>query len=87
MLWLNELAFALDIVRKMVVRKPKSFAVDSYDIFVEYMTTNMPYDLAASIPNLFSGMSTSFTFLKIIRVYEVDTCHFTLEAIMRRIKH
>lgn len=87
LLWLNELAFALDIVRKMVVKKPKSFAMDNYDIFVEYLTSNMAYDLIASVPNLFSGMDPYFTFLKIVRVYEVDQCHYTVESIMRSIRH
>ena len=36
-LWLVEICFLFDIIRKCVVRKPKSYATDFYDIFIEYL--------------------------------------------------
>ena len=56
-LWLVEILFLCDILRKCVLKKPKSLATDSYDIFVEYLRTTMFIDLIALIPSIFSGMN------------------------------
>lgn len=77
-LWMIELAFILDIVRKGFTKKPKSLAVDNYDIFVEYIKSNLIIDLFSSVPNTFSGMNNRFTFLKVIRMYEIDMLYYTL---------
>ena len=49
-LWTVELFFMLDMIRKCMVAKPKSFAQDTYDIFVEYAKSNMILDLMATMP-------------------------------------
>ena len=85
-LWLIETFFLIDIVRKGFTKKPKSTASDNYEIFVEYIRSNLILDLVATIPNVFSGLATQFAFLKIIRVYEVDELYFWMEAVMRAIK-
>lgn len=82
-LWLCESIFFLDILRKCVVKKPKSSANDSYDIFVEYMRSNLILDLIPLIPSLLSGMNLDFTFLKILRVYEIDLLFYFLNWAMR----
>ena len=82
-LWMIEFAFLLDIVRKCVDKKPKSLAVDNYDIFVEYLKSNLILDLFATMPNLFSGMGGDFTFFKMIRFYEIDMLQYSLAALMR----
>ena len=86
-LWVIEFAFILDIVRKCFTKKPKSLAVDSYDIFVEYIKSNLIIDLFSSVPNTFSGMNNKFTFLKVIRMYEIDMLYYTLSLLMRRTLH
>ena len=50
MLWIVEILFMLDMIRKSMVAKPKSFAKDTYDIFVEYAKSNMILDLMATMP-------------------------------------
>ena len=82
-LWINELAFLLDIIRKAFTKKQKSIALDSYEIFVEYLTSNFIIDLISSVPNMFSGLNPVFAPLKIFRVYEVDMLHFMFAELMR----
>ena len=68
-LWLCELMFLLDVLRKCFVRKPKSLAIDSYDIFVEYLRSSLIIDLIPLVSSFFSGMNLKFTALKISRLY------------------
>lgn len=82
-LWINELAFLLDIIRKAFTKKQKSIALDSYEIFVEYLTSNFIIDLISSVPNMFSGLNPVFAPLKIFRVYEVHMLHFMFAELMR----
>ena len=56
-LWLIELAFLINMVSKGLIKKSRSSAVDSYDIFVEYLKSNFIFDLISTIPNMFSGMN------------------------------
>ena len=54
-LWLVELIFLLDIVVKGFKKKKNSFAIDGYDVFMGYLTSNFILDLIVIIPNIFSG--------------------------------
>lgn len=49
-LWSIEIMFLIDIFRKCIDKKPKSSAEDAYEIFVEYLRSNMPIDIIALIP-------------------------------------
>ena len=82
-LWLIEAAFFIDFFRKCIVKKPKSMAMDSYDIFVEYLRSNMILDLIPLIPSIFSGMNLKFTFLKVVRVYEIKMLYYAFNWLMR----
>lgn len=78
-LWLLELFFAMDMVVSCIKKKKKSFAVDSYDIFVEYLRSNFILDVIVIVPNTFSGLNPAFSPLKFIRIYEIEMLHFTGE--------
>ena len=82
-LWLCEILFLLDILRKSFVKKQKSLATDSYDIFVEYFRSSLIIDLIPLLPSIFSGMNNKFAFLKIMRVNEINMLHYSLTYVMR----
>ena len=71
-----EICFVIDAVRKCFHKKPKSKAIDVYEVFVEYVKSNLIIDLISLVPNIMSGLNPKFTFLKIIRIYEVEMLHF-----------
>ena len=73
------------MVRKGFMRKPKSHAADAFEIFAEYLKSNFIVDLISTVPNVFSFLNTQFAFLKIIRVYEVDMLHFSMNVLARRV--
>lgn len=82
-LWLCEIMFLLDILRKCLLKKQKSQAADSYDIFVEYVRSNLIIDLIPLLPSIFSGMDQKFAFLKILRVNEIYMLHFSLTYVLQ----
>ena len=45
----------VDIVVKGFKKKKNSFAIDGYDVFMGYLTSNFILDLIVIIPNIFSG--------------------------------
>ena len=67
--------------------KPKSVAIDVYEVFVEYAQSNLILDLISSLPQLLSGLDQNFLWFKIVRIYEVDMLHFALAKIMRKVYH
>jgi len=73
----------MDMIVSCFKKKTKSFAVDSYDIFVEYLRSNFILDLIVIVPNTFSGLNPVFSPLKFIRVYEIEMLHFTGENLYR----
>ena len=85
-LWLIEASFLVSIVFKAFSKKPKSTATDTYEVFVEYLKSNFVLDIASTIPNVFSGMNPQFTFLKIIRVYEIDQLPLLLDTVFREFR-
>ena len=87
LLWAIEFSFLIDILRKCFIKKPKSIAIDVYEVFVEYVQSNMILDLISSLPQVLSGLDAKFLWLKIVRIYEIDMLHFALAKIMRRVYH
>ena len=59
-------------------------AIDVFEVFVEYARSNMILDLISILPQILSGLNPKFTFLKLMRVYEIDMLHFALSKILRR---
>ena len=49
-LWVIEISFLIDILRKFFIKKPKSVATDVYEVFVEYAQSNLILDLISSLP-------------------------------------
>jgi hypothetical protein len=49
-LWLNELMWLLDIVRKFFDKPKKSRAKDSYENAIHYIKTTLILDVAALLP-------------------------------------
>ena len=81
-LWLNELCFILDMIRKFF-DPPKDFrSDDAYDIAINYIKSTMILDVFASLPQVASGLNNSFVFLKIIRIYQVWLLHYPLEVVV-----
>lgn len=77
-LWLIEFFFLMDVLRKCVIKKQGSFALDTYDIFVEYFQSSFLIDIIPLVPSLFSGMDLKYTPLKMMRVYEIHSLHFVM---------
>ena len=85
--WAIEMCFLIDILRKCCTKKPKSMADDVFDVFIEYARSNLILDLLSIVPVTFSGLNPDLTFLKVIRVYEIDNLHFALDLLYRWIYH
>ena len=85
--WTIEICFLFDILRKCIAKKPKSKAIDVYEVFVEYVQSNLIMDLIPFLPSTLSGLNPKFLFLKIVRIYEVDMLHFAFAKILRRVYH
>ena len=86
-LWVIEVTFLIDILRKCFIKKPKSVASDVYEVFVEYVQSNLILDLISVLPQVLSGLDSKYLWFKIVRIYEIDMLHFALSKIMRRIYH
>lgn len=50
LLWLNELIWILDILRKFVVKPKKSIANDVYEIATAYIKSDFIFDVVATLP-------------------------------------
>ena len=81
-LWLQEVCFLFDIVRKCFVAKEKSKAVDFFDIFVEYLQSKMIFDLIATVPNVFGGLDPKFAFLKISRIHDIEMLYYFFKIVI-----
>ena len=71
MLWFNELVWVLDIVRKFGDKPKKSKARDIFENAIAYMKSYLIIDLAATFPQITSGLNVQFAPLKLIRIYQV----------------
>ena len=77
----------IDVLRKCVVKKAKSKAIDVYEVFVEYVQSNLIWDLISLLPSVLSGLDPKFIFLKIVRLYEVEMLHYAIAQLYRKIYH
>lgn len=50
LLWLNELIWVLDILRKFIDKPKKSVATDTYEIGVAYIKSDFIFDFIATFP-------------------------------------
>ena len=81
--WLNELIWALDILRKFVDKPKKSRATDPYDIAVAYIKSTLALDVFATLPQVASGLDIKFVPFKIIRLLNyLWALHYPFEAIV-----
>ena len=55
-MWTIEFCFLFDIFRKCFHKKPRSKAIDVYEIFVEYVKSNLILDLISLLPVTLSGL-------------------------------
>ena len=79
--WANELVFALDILRKFIVKSKKSRATDSYEIAVAYLKSSFIFDVISVIPQVASGLDEKFLPFKIFRIFNyVWALHYPFEA-------
>ena len=56
LLWTNELIFALDILRKFIVKPKKSRETDTYEIAVAYLKSSFIFDVISTVPQVASGL-------------------------------
>ena len=82
MLWLNELIWLLDMIRKFGFQPGKQH-LDPYDVAIGYMRSTLIFDIASSLPQIASAMNPKFLPFKIIRLYQVWLLHYPLEVIVR----
>ena len=82
LLWLNELIFLLDIIRKFFDPPKGSRVTDVYEVAVNYMKTILILDAAATLPQAASGLNNNFLWFKIIRLYMYELLHYPFEAIV-----
>ena len=86
LLWLNELFFLLDMIRKFFdPPKGSRAALDVYEIAINYIKGNLILDVVATLPQVASGLNNTFLPLKIIRLYEVWLLHYPFEAAINAI--
>ena len=84
LLWLNELVFALDILRKFIDKPKKSRAVDSYEIAVAYIKSTLFIDVIATLPQVASGLNQKFLSFKIVRLFNyLWALHYPFEALVQ----
>ena len=50
LMWSIEFCFFIDVLRKCIHKKPKSKAIDVYEVFVEYAKSNLILDLISLLP-------------------------------------
>ena len=82
-LWLQEICFLFDIVRKSFVAKEKSMTTDFYEIFIEYAMSTMIFDLIPIVPNIFGGLNPKFAFLKILRIHDIAMLYYIFTLIIQ----
>ena len=68
-LWLNELVWLLDIVRKIFDKPKKSRATDLYENAMAYFKSTLILDVISLMPQVASGLDVKFIPLKMIRLY------------------
>ena len=84
LLWLNELAFALDILRKFIDKPKKSRAVDTYEIAIAYIKSTFVFDVIATLPQVASGLNQKFLPFKIVRLFNyLWALHYPFEALVQ----
>lgn len=82
-LWLNELFWLLDMVRKFFDKPKKSRTEDIYENAILYIKTTLILDVASSLPQLSSAINPQFVWFKIIRIYQIWLLHYPLEQIVQ----
>ena len=69
LLWLNELIWILDIVRKFFDSPKPMIQYDAYEVAVNYIKSTLILDVLAVAPQLVTGLNPNFAAFKIIRLY------------------
>ena len=84
LLWANELVFALDILRKFMVKPKKSLTTDTYEIAVAYLKSSFIFDVISSLPQVASGLDEKFLPFKIFRIFNyIWALHYPFEAFVQ----
>ena len=82
-LWLNEFFWVMDILRKFFLRRRKHAKGDLFDNAIAYLKSSFIFDLISTLPQVASGLSQRFMYLKFIRIYNFKLLHYPLEAFVR----
>lgn len=69
LMWLNELFWLLDILRKTFDKPKKGTSTDVYDIAVAYAKSTLILDVISLLPQIASGLADRFVPLKLLRLY------------------
>ena len=81
-LWLNELIWLLDILRKTFDKPKKSRASDLYENAMAYFKSTLILDVIALLPQVVSGLNNRYVPFKLIRLYQISFLHYPFEVIL-----
>lgn len=86
-LWLNELIWFLEIVRKLIFQNVQDDdeGEDVYNLAVAYIKSTLILDVIAIAPQIFYFMDPNFAAYKSFRVYQVSLLHQPATIIIRRV--
>ena len=79
-LWVNEIVWLLEMIRKFFDKPKNSRAADSWEIALLYIRTGFLPDLAATFPQILGGIDPSTAALKLLRIYQVDQLDYPIQV-------
>ena len=86
-LWINELCWFLDMIRKFFDKPPRSLANDTYEVAVAYIKSDLIKDVLALLPQLLTALDPKFAVFKLIRIYQYMWLHYPLESFIKLVLH
>ena len=79
-LWINEVFWTIDIVRKLFFRYVPN--EDRYTTTTNYLKSTFMLDLIANLPQILSMMNPTITFLKNLRLYQISLLHYPVNLLI-----
>ena len=81
---MNELIWALDILRKLFIKPKKNTTVDTYENAVAYIKSTLIIDVIATLPQIASGLDKKFVPFKICRLFNyLWALHYPFEILVQ----
>ena len=83
LLWLNELIWFFEIIRKLLFQKTED--QDAYTSAVKYIKSTLILDVLALGPQLFKFMNPSYAVFKNFRLYQISLLHYPATLILQKL--